>query len=166
MLSVNSLVAHGHRTISSRTLGHPEKLWVAFGDRTTALQKHSSTTCIWQFRVLLKGYIAWKVKHGSRMKLVEIQTFTPGLLLPWSTCYPTWQRVRWSISTADAQISRDEIWLVNYENYVWGIPKCLQVRRWEGWFSIIFIFDKNSTHANTIDRMHVNARENELLINF
>ena len=84
MLSVNSLVAHGHRTISSRTLGHPEKLWLAFGDRTTALQKHCSTTCIWQFRVLLKGYIAWKVtmKHGSRMKLVEIQTFTPGLLLP------------------------------------------------------------------------------------
>ena len=31
---------------------------------------------------------------------------------------------------------------------------------------IYFNFDKILTHANAIDRMHVNARENELLITF
>ena len=31
---------------------------------------------------------------------------------------------------------------------------------------IDFYFDKILTHANAIDRIHVNARENELLITF
>ena len=31
---------------------------------------------------------------------------------------------------------------------------------------IYFYFDKILTHANAIDRIHVNARENELLITF
>ena len=31
---------------------------------------------------------------------------------------------------------------------------------------IYFYFDKTLTHADAIDRMHVNARKNELLINF
>ena len=31
---------------------------------------------------------------------------------------------------------------------------------------IYFYFDNILTHANVIDRMHVNARENELLITF
>ena len=53
-----------------------------------------------------------------------------------------WRRVRWSISTAHAQIWRDEIWWINYLNYVWGIPKCLQVRKSEGWFSFILISTK------------------------
>ena len=45
-----------------------------------------------------------------------------------------------------------------------GEPKCDQKIG-----MIIFIyfnFDKILTHANAIDRMHVNARENELLITF
>ena len=40
-ISVNSLVAN--RTIYGGVLGRPEHLWVAFGDRATAFQKH----CIW-----------------------------------------------------------------------------------------------------------------------
>ena len=36
----------------------------------------------------------------------------------WSTCHPTWRRVRWSISTAHARISREKSLCINYDNYV------------------------------------------------
>ena len=63
-------------------------------------------------------------------------------LKKWNWPQPWWRRVRWSISTAHAQIWRDEIWWINYLNYVWGIPKCLQVRRSGGWFHL-FLFWQN-----------------------
>ena len=63
----------------------------------------------------------------------------------WSTSHPTWRRVRWSISTAHARISREKSFCINYDNYVYGISECSQVKRSEEQFSFLCILTKYFT---------------------
>ena len=54
------------------------------------------------------------IKPQSRKKYRRNSDFN----YSWSTCHPTWRRVRWSIGTAHAQISCEKSLCINHDNYV------------------------------------------------
>ena len=88
-----------HLTIITRI----DNIGKLYGQRLTYLHNLQGGYC-------MQNYI----KPQSRKKYRRNSDFYNS----WSTCHPTWRRVRWSISTAHARISREKSFCINYDNYV------------------------------------------------
>ena len=88
-----------HLTIITRI----DNIGKLYGQRLTYLHNLQGGYC-------MQNYI----KPQSRKKYRRNSHFYNS----WSTCHPTWLRVRWSISTAHARISREKSFCINYDNYV------------------------------------------------
>ena len=88
-----------HLTIITRI----DNIGKLYGQRLTYLHNLQRGYC-------MQNYI----KPQSRKKYRRNSDFYNS----WSTCHPTWRRVRWSISTVHARISHEKSFCINYDNHV------------------------------------------------
>ena len=125
----NAITTHETRILGCPVVDHLtiitriDNIGKLYGQRLTYLHNLQGGYC-------MQNYI----KPQSRKKYRRNSDFNNS----WSTCHPTWRRVRWSISTAHARISREKsFWTIFVSLY----------------------FDKIFHHANAMDGMYVNAHK-------